>query len=1115
MQFLDRLYPCRDFRRLIIGIRNCALAALAIGLNAGSRPTLAAEQTAGIVLTEAFAGSADGGLTGWVAAQNSPGRVVERALVWPPESVNAGDGRALLIRGTGERNNPVRRELNEPFSGDELFVRFLIEYDAASLDTAQDGDGEFFVLWLDETGGGDTATHSGAIPNIGLHVDDAGRNAFMVRFSPESSFADVKLTGGRAFLVVARLGKSKPGADSPFDSLDLWVDPQADQRQQPMTRSISQRGIRSVKWVGFSTGRKTERDDAILVDQLVLARSWQAALGLPSPGQNEVLSQPEPLVLLTPRKLKRPAPFGNDFSATSQDSHPELSATTRNRSTDQAMRFRERVYPLLKSRCFECHAGPDSESGIRLDVLAELLGQSTGEPLAMPGKAAASRLIEVVTAPKDADDRMPPVDSGTALTADEVAELTRWVDEGLAWDDSLLPPVTIETDHWAFQPISRPTVPTDVQDENSGSKADSSGNPIDAFLAARQRDRGVIAVSTADRRTLIRRLSLDLLGLPPSPADVAEFAHDEAPDAYERLVDRLLASSAYGERWGRHWLDIARFAESNGYQHNRLRPHAWRYRDYVVDSFNADKPFDQFVRQQIAGDELEPYSDENLVATGFLAAARYSGNEKDKLLQRSDLMVDVVNATGSTLLGLTFGCAQCHNHKFDPISIRDYYRFAAFFLRGQPVNVVLDEAATASRYDADTRAALIEERNVMFEIGHAKLFANERRRRPKGDIFVLPQTVERSIKGSERVRYDELGRAINRWPQTWAFYSPVTAATELAVPRFEVRWALPFGREESRRLQPRILVKGDPHSPGPPVEPGWPSVFGRVPDDAPLANRPRTALADWLVSHENPLTARVWVNRIWQAHFGRGLVADPGNFGTQTPRPLFAELLDWLASELIDSDWSTKHIHRLIVSSNAYRLSSQFDPRNAERDPRNELFWRWLPRRLEAEAIRDSLLAVTGELTDRMAGPSLLEGSAALTRRSLYLQQKRDGMPPMQNLFDGPDAVAACSRRQVSTVPLQPLFLLNSQFMRERSARLAARVSAESSTDEQRVGRVFELLLSREPDREELDRSLAFLRTSIDSESSSGTTDAAAVRDENLRQLCLALLNLNEFVYLP
>ncbi|MHC4879116.1 MAG: PSD1 and planctomycete cytochrome C domain-containing protein [Planctomycetota bacterium] len=1078
----------------------------------GDRFAAAANPSGGIVLSESFA-SSEIGPAGWVVSKSVPGRDIERALVWPPGSVNAGDGRALLIRGTGERNNPARRQLSQPFAGDELFVRFLIEYDARSIDRANDGDGEFFVLWLDESGGSDASTHSGNLPNIGLHVDGSGRNAFMVRFSPDTSaFADVELTGDRAFMIVARLWKSKPGADSMFDSLDLWVDPNVNQRQRPMTRSISPRGPRTVKWVGFSTGRKTERDDAIFVDQLVLARSWEAALGLPSPDQPDSL-EPAPLVLLTPRELKRPAPFGNDI-ATADQQQATLAPQPRTRSPEQVARFRSHVYPLLKSQCFDCHAGADADSGLRLDVLDELLGHSTGEPLAVPGKAAVSRLIEVITADADADDRMPPADSGDLLSEAEVAELTRWVNEGLAWDDVLLPPATVETKHWAFQPIVRPDVPQIAVDRSA-----FRGNAIDAFLAEKQIAAGVVPVRRAGRRTAIRRLSLDLLGLPPQPYDVEAFTFDESPDAYERLVDRLLASPAYGERWGRHWLDVARFAESNGYQHNRNRPHAWRYRDYVVRSFNADKPYDRFIREQVAGDEIEPYSDDNIIATGFLAAARYSGNERDKRVQRGDLMVDVVNATANGLLGLTFGCAQCHNHKFDPVSIRDYYRFAAFFLRAQPVNVVLNEAASGSPYDAETRNALVEERNVMFEIQHAKNFAAERHRRPKGEIFVLPKTVERGINGSERVRYDELGRAINRWPQTWAFYSPVTAATPLAVPRLEVRWALPFGREQSQRLQPRIKVKGDPRSPGPAVEPGWPAVFGPVPGDAPTSHKPRTVLADWLTSRENPLTARVWVNRIWQAHFGRGLVADAGNFGTQTPRPQHADVLDWLSSELIDSGWSTKHIHRLIVCSDAYRRSSKYDEHNAERDPANDLFWRWLPRRLESEAIRDSLLAVTGELSGLMSGPSLQNGgNEALIRRSVYLHQKRDGMPPMQNLFDGPDAVAACSRRQVSTVPLQPLFLLNSNFMSDRSAKLAARIAADASSDEQRVRRIFSLLLSREPGRDELDRSIAFLRavTEQTGEGQPGPSDdRQAAGEAVLRQLCLALLNLNEFVYLP
>jgi hypothetical protein len=1108
---IGRRFPQRNRNgtahgRVAHAVLACAVAFLTCG------PARA--QTSPLLISEPFAASSQSIPTGWTASRILPGRVVERSLVWPPGSVNAGDGRALLIRGTGERNNPVRHDLSEPFSGDELFVRFLIEYEGASIDKVPEGDGEFFVLWLDANGGNDTASHSGTIPNIGVHVDEAGRNAFMVRFGPESSaFANVELVGDRTFLVVARLWKSKPGVASVFDSLDLWVDPEPEQQQQPLTRSVSQQGIRTANWVGFSTGRKTERDDLIFVDQLVVTRTWEAALGLPSPDPDNLMSRPTPQVLLEPRQLQPPAPFGNDEPSTDNDSEvSHVTTLERTYSAEHVARFRDHVYPLLKSRCFKCHSGVDSDSGIRLDVVDELLGRSTGEPLAMPGNAAASRLIKVVRADADADNRMPPADSGPPLTEAELAELTRWVNDGLAWDDALLPSEAIATDHWTFRAIVRPDVPALSTAASAGNHSGQpEGNPIDAFLAEQQLARGVAPVPLANRRTLIRRLSLDLLGLPPSPDDVDVFANDDSPDAHERLVERLLASPAYGERWGRHWLDVARFAESNGYQHNRPRPHAWRYRDYIIRSFNVDRPFDEFVRQQIAGDELQPYSDDNLIATGFLAAARYSGNEKDKLVQRADLLVDVVTTTGSALLGLTFGCAQCHNHKLDPIPTRDFYRFAAFFLRGQPVNVILDEAAAELPYDSATRRALVDERNTMFEIEHAKAFARERARRSKGDIFVLPQTVERNISGAERIRYDELGRVINVWPQAWAFYSPVTSSTELAVPRLEVRWALPFGQEASRRLQPRILVKGDPHNPGPPVEPGWPAVFGPVPNDTALSERPRTVLANWLTSRDNPLTARVWTNRIWQAHFGRGIVLDPGNFGTQTPQPHLLGLLDWLASELIDSGWSTKHIHRLILSSHAYRRSSLFDSRNAELDPGNELFWHWLPRRLESETIRDSLLIVTDELSTQMSGPSLQENNAALARRSIYLQQKRDGMPTMQNLFDGPDAVAACNRRQVSTVPLQPLFLLNSDFMRQRADRLAARLSTADSTDEQRIRRAFALLLSREPDGEELARSLTFLR----SVTVGKPADAEPSREETLRQFCLALLNLNEFVYLP
>jgi len=359
---------------------------------------------------------------------------------------------------------------------------------------------------------------------------------------------------------------------------------------------------------------------------------------------------------------------------------------------DQEVDFKRDIYPILESRCFDCHAGESPDSGYRLDVHRELLGHSTGEVLAEPGRSHNSRLIEILTT-ESAEDRMPP-DGEEPLTDEQIAMLMAWIDQGMSWDHQLLPPQEYKSDHWAFQPIIRPELP-------GTSNSDWIRTPVDTFIARGHIDAGVSPAPEAPRATLIRRLYLDLIGLPPTPEEVEPFLNDDSDTAYESLVDHLLSSPHYGERWGRYWLDLARWAESQGYQHDFVRPYAWRYRDYVVDSFNKDKPYDRFLKEQLAGDELQPYSDENLIATGFLGAARISGNQEDDAIQRNDVLVDIVNATGSVMLGMTLECAQCHNHKFDPVSQRDYYRLQAFFVKGQLGNLSLRNSDVSNPIELD------------------------------------------------------------------------------------------------------------------------------------------------------------------------------------------------------------------------------------------------------------------------------------------------------------------------------------------------------------------------------------------------------------------------------
>lgn len=950
------------------------------------------------------------------------------------------------IQGTGDRNNPLRRKLDVPFDGDQVFVRFRMRYRAATIDQPTSGNGEFLILWLDETDGGDRAPHNGGVPNLGVHVAD-GQNRFMVRFgSNNEAFASQELKGDREYWIAARLSKNKSGPDKPFTQLELWVDPQIDEWKAPHAAITTDQAVSRIAWLGFATGRKTEPTDRIAVSDVGLALSWEELHGIPLAHTADTVTE-------------------------------AVARADGARSVD----FTDDVLPILQSRCFACHQGSDAESGVRLDVIDEVLNQVT------PGSAERSRLIQLVTS-QDRELRMPPVDSEPALSDVEVAVLSAWIDEGVAWDERAFPTPALHSTHWAFQPIRRLAVP-DVQHR------DWVRTPIDAFVARKHEQRGLVAAPTASTETLRRRMYLDLLGLPPQDTG-ASWGRCTARTActWDVQVERLLASPRYGERWARHWLDVARWAESNGHQHNRPRPHAWRYRDYVIDSFNRDRPYSEFLTQQLAGDEL-PYSQENLIATGFLSAARYSGNELDKAIQRNDILVDIVNTTASAFLGLTLECAQCHTHKFDPISLRDYYRLQACFAQGQPGNVILQA-------ESEVPTRFVDWRWQIFDHVEARLEESRRARGYPEPILITPTSVVRGMNARERPLFERLEECIDQWPQAWAWYSPVTSTPRLAVAPHVMRWPLPREPVVLARLRTHMLLRGDVQSPGPVVSPGWPSVFGSPSADEraseKLRHKPRTALAEWLVNPENPLTARVWVNRIWQWHFGRGLVETSSDFGTQGALPSHPELLDWLASELIASGWSTKHMHRLILRSNTYRQSAQFDSANHQIDPDNRLLWRWTPRRLEAEAIRDSLLTVAGQLDPSLGGPSVpLDQADTSRRRAIYQFQKRDALPQQQTLFDAPDALRSCSRRRVATVPQQSLYLLNSRFMQDMSEAFADRLREEAESLDEQLQRAFRISLGRDMRESERQHARAFLE------------------HNSLEDFCLVLLNSNEFLYLP
>jgi len=783
----------------------------------------------------------------------------------------------------------------------------------------------------------------------------------------------------------------------------------------------------------------------------------------------------------------------------------EKTESTIPEAVERKVSFEKDVIPILRRSCFDCHQGGNPESGVRLDYHAKLLGESDGIPLVLVGQSGASRLIEVV-AGQDSQKQMPPKDYSEKLSDEEIGILRAWIDQGASWDEDLLPnPNRVAAQqHWAFQAIRRPAIPDAefLTKDNAEDKALGAltTNPIDAFIARQHEQEGVFASPRANRATLIRRLYLVLHGMPPTSEQLT--AHLNEGGSWSKIVEDILSSPHYGERMARHWLDSARWAESEGYAQNNARPHAWRYRDYVINSFNHDTSYAHFLRQQIAGDEMEPYSDENLIATGFLAAARISADDLHFYRAENDMYTDIVNTLSRSILGLTIGCARCHDHKFDPITQRDFYRLKAFFTKGFPGNLVLNDAKHPESvhqiagdllaFDLQVRKRVLstgfekepeEVRNLLTSSESSRTLQQEREFRPhrtRMNIQIAGCNSFR-IMEDEQKRLDELrsqlDEVIEATTQTWGFYSPVTSPHSVSTLPMAGNFPLMHDRDRFLDQRDYLLARGQIFETVATVTPSWPEALGISP--AITTDKPtRTMLANWLTSKENPLTARVWVNRIWQMHFGRGLVETPGNFGVQGSPPSHPELLDWLASELMEHKWSTKHIHQLIVCSQTWQQRTAIlDAQNKPALP--SLLTVWPRRRLEAEAIRDSLLLTSGELDRTIGGISVpTDQESDSLRRAMYLFQERDKPPQLQELFDGPTSLSeACLQRQVSTSALQSLYLLNNRFAQDRALALAARIYKIAGDDLQKqTETAFRYVMGRLPDTEELKTSLEFLK---------------------------------------
>ena len=837
--------------------------------------------------------------------------------------------------------------------------------------------------------------------------------------------------------------------------------------------------------------------------------------------------------------------------------------------------FEKDVFPLLKKHCLKCHSGSKPKGNLRLSNRAGILkGGDTGPAVSL--KAPDKSLL--LDAINYGNYEMPPTGK---LPAKEIAVFTKWVRMGAPWSPKVKfsfpssslgtsddgnsssskhepPRVTAETKKfWSFQPVKRPAVPS-VRNHKWGT------NDVDRFILARLEKAGLEPNPPASKTELLRRAYFDLIGLPPSPKDVRDFLADDSPNAFEKVIDRLLASQHYGEQWGRHWLDLVRYAESNSYERDNPKPYVWRYRDYVSRSFNSDKPYTQFLREQIAGDELDKVTRESIIATGYYRLGVWQDEPVDPVQELYEDLDDILLTTSQTFLGLTMNCARCHDHKISPIPQRDYYRFLAFFSGLNRYGIRGDD--TIRNFSVRPIATDEQKRR------HAKLVAEHKRKMAELDrkIKAIETAVAPKLSNVEKEDFqyekNRVGILKNHVPK------------DLSQKQLDEYVALRRDLRRKQRFQPRgmdmalcvteigptprethVLIRGNAHVKGARVEPGFPSVLSppepnlMPPKPGQKTSNRRRALADWLASDRNPLTARVIVNRIWQYHFGRGIVRSPNNFGFGGDRPTHPQLLDWLADEFVKHGWRMKRLHKLIMLSSTYRMSSHrrvrqgFAPTYREqaksvrprkalthptsdpltKDPGNDLFWRFNMRRLSAEEIRDSILAVNGSLNrEKMYGPSIytiipqavLAGQSRpgagwgksspedRNRRSIYIHIKRSLLDPLLFAFDVADPDSPCPVRFSTTQPTQALGMVNSDFIHREASVFAENLEKTAGkTPREQVTAALRRVFQRQPTDKEITRGTKLI--------ASLKRDHKLDDSTALKMFCLVALNLNEFLF--
>lgn len=780
--------------------------------------------------------------------------------------------------------------------------------------------------------------------------------------------------------------------------------------------------------------------------------------------------------------------------------------------------FDARVRPVLAKNCLTCHDAT-LRGGLTLDTREHLLKGGNSGPAIVVGDPDKSLLIQAVLQ-KNGRSKMPP---GKQLSDAELADLVEWVKKGAVWSGGALTAaaedyrITPEQKaFWSFQPPKKKSVPNAQGDT-------WVRTPVDKFILAKLKAKGLKPAPDASKRVLIRRATFDLTGLPPTPQEVATFLADQSPQAFAKVVDRLLASPHYGERWGRHWLDIVRYADTAGDSADYPVPQAYLYRNYVIYSFNQDKPYDEFIREQIAGDLLPSHSEpekwEQTIATGYLAIAkRFSVKPENYKYLTID---DTIDNLGKTFIGLSIACARCHDHKYDPISSKDYYG----------VYGILD----STRYPFAGSENINEQRDFVFRLPKEKV---EGTLKPFDDLLKPLDERLKQLKEEEKALVDKAKAGAGAEEPTQPVAAHRTAEEinkdirEIKRQRQKIRAEIPqlesaYAEAESSPHDAPVLLRGDPQKKGDMVPRHFLQILGGQPLPPDDKSSGRLQLAGWISNPENPLTARVMVNRIWQYHFGKGIVTTASDYGKRGKAPTHPELLDYLATRFIESGWSVKSMHRLIMLSRTYQLSSEGPAENAQVDPGNELYWKFNRQRLDAESIRDAMLKVSGDLDPSIGTEHPFPNPANwnwtqhnpfaavydTNQRSVYMMVQRSQRNPYLSIFDGADPNVSTAERPSSITPLQALFVMNSQFVHDRSEHFAARLIDDASDNTRRLNIVFETALCRPPSSDEKQRALAYLADVMQKLQASGVSPDLVIQ-ESWASFLRSLMASNEFIYI-